>query len=1476
MKGIEKRLAALLCVAAMLMTTAFAAGPGADPQAGAENGTEITDGSPSADPAGTDTPTDTDALADTDTPTGTDVPADTDTPTVTDAPAGTDTPTGTDTTTGTDTPTGTDAPTDTDTPADTDVPNEPTDPTESEDQVQLFSVTAGDRDVTLWNDDWEYSEDANEQTGAGGTWKAVTLPHTWNAEDGADGGNNYRRATSWYKKTLPWNADYANKEIYLEFLGSSLVTDVFVNGKPAGASHRGGYTAFRYNLTDLLEAGQKNEITVRVNNERQVDLLPLGGDFTIFGGIYRNVNLIVADMNAHLALDDSGSSGVYLTPTVKGTTGNLKIRAKVTGDAEGISVTATIKEPDGFTGIPAIADPIFTPGNMGDDSVKGAATLTKDASDEWTGDIDISNVHLWNGVEDPFRYEVKVEVKIDGTTVDSVTQMIGFRSFKVTDEGFFLNGELYPLRGVSRHQDGYDETGETYLGNALSPAEHERDLGMIYEMGANYVRLAHYPHDPYFYELCDRYGLVVWAEIPMVGGVPTAKELEQYGEGFKANAKSQLVEMIRQHYNHPSICFWGVTNEINEVKGTTFVKDLIAEQNITAHNEDPTRLTTYAAERNGDGTWDTDLISWNIYPNWYYEDTLTNMMEVRKGATSGNKPVGISEYGAGANIEQHDSSPVFSIGQSRGQWHPEEYQGIWHEGVLKEINAMPTLWGTAVWNMFDFGSDNRDEGGKKGVNDKGLVTMDREVKKDAFYLYKANWNDRDKFAHINSSRFNPREESEITVRVYSNYDKLTLTVNDQDYGVKNNNGVGVFEWENVPLVLGENTAAVKTENGTVLDTVKWTRQKGSTAQLANAAPDKMEVDNTNAVITLRDTITVGEFNDAISGMNGTTLTLLDAQGAEVTDRTLTVNTTMTVRAVSEDESDIKTYTFAEPNLAAGKEVTAATQLGMFPATNAVDLNSGTYWSSDRGTRSSITVDLGADYNLNNVMIDWYNNGTNPRTYKYTVQLSRDGENFTVVDDKSENNVAADTTNRHAKITSELDPATAYGRYVKIDITGGPGWSDCSEISEITVNGWRLTSSSEDYEVDEKNRLVIIRNPALQSNDFTWQMLNAALHMDGTHLSAQEHNTSAYFVIDGDQWKVVDSDGNEHLYYVRFAAAVPVTGISISQSTLSLAPEGTAALTAAVQPAGALHKGVTWSSSNESVATVDANGVVTAVAEGTAVITATTDEGAFTASCTVTVRAGGAPDTPGTPSTPSTPSTGESTSRPQRPSGSSSSSSKDKDDRPAADDNTEKKPAEEPSAPAAPETAPSQPAAATSRFPDVASTEWYAGAVQYVTEKGIMQGNGGSFAPQQNLTRSMLAQILYSLDGAPQSPASHSFPDVKPGDWFANAAAWAASRQIITGYSNGSFGAADPVTREQLASILYRYLVSKGGDISAAAGLGAFSDSGSVSDWAVQAMEWAVGAGLLNGKSGGRLDPKGHATRAEIAQILMVFDMKYPS
>jgi beta-galactosidase/beta-glucuronidase len=1028
------------------------------------------------------------------------------------------------------------------------VPNAPVGPGGPVDPVD--PITGDVRKIVNINKDWKYNEAAMEADQASSSslndseWEAINLPHTWNAEDGADGGS-YRRGASWYRKTLPWNKVYENKRVYIEFLGACLKSEVYINGNYVGV-HDGGYTAFRFDVTDYLSENTSNIIAVKVDNSSNPSIAPRGGDFTVFGGIYRNVNLILTD-DVHVGILDNASSGLYLTPTdVSSESANLDIKSTIVNDSDSdkeVKIVTTLRTPDTFEQIDSISNPLFDVESMATNEIIDVkeTTLTVQAMGnvEYDQTMVVENPHLWNGTEDPFRYIVDLEVYVDGVPVDEVSQYVGFRHFEVDyDKGFLLNGKSYPLRGVSRHQDSYSAIDpDVYLGNALTQAEHNQDLGLMYEMGVNYVRLAHYPQDPYFYELCDRYGIAVWAEIPMVGGVTKS-------DAFVDNAKQQLTEMIRQQYNRPSVFFWGLSNEINS---DSFVIEMIKTLNDLAHEEDSTRLTTYATNSDAAETWSADLIGWNIYPNWYYEGTVKDMMDAHYNSED-RKPVGISEYGAGGSLIQHEDPPQFSIGQSRGQWHPEEYQGVWHEDALRDIQNLEYLWSTAVWNMFDFGSDGRDEGGQKGVNDKGLVSHDRQTKKDAFYLYKANWNAVDHFVHINSSRFNPREDEVVSVKIYSNCKEVTLEVNGKTMETKQNDGLGVFVWNDVQLTLGENSivATGTSDDQEYTDTITWTRVKGSKT-LLDSNSENVVVDNPNLAITLLDTITVGELRSIIHGINGTTWNLYQSDGTTlVTNTAEEVGIDMIIKATSQDEKLINIYRFGSSNLAAGKAVTASSALQDYPTSNAVDMNGATYWSADRATSGWIEVDLGDVYNLNNLNIEWYSNAPKNRTYKYTVQVSTDKENYTIADDLRQNLTPVDTITRRAKIRSELGQIPA--RYVKINVTGGLSFGECIEISEIVINGWKL--SSDVYKIDQEKRIIYVPEPE-SGKVLDWSDFERNIEMTGTHRNSRNVGQS-YFVLDRDQWVITDSDGVDTSYTIVFGDPVgpvdPVEQVAVPSAS----------------------------------------------------------------------------------------------------------------------------------------------------------------------------------------------------------------------------------------------------------------------------------------------------------------------------------------
>ena len=584
-------------------------------------------------------------------------------------------------------------------------------------------------------DNWMFVKEAeNAADAASKKGTAVSLPHTWNAVDGQDGGNDYHRGTCWYVTKFQKPELEAGSQVYVEFLGASVIADVYLNGE-AVAHHEGGYSTFRVNLTDKLQ--EENVLAVALNNADNNYVYPQKADFTFYGGLYRMVNLIVVP-ESHFELDYAGGNGIAVTPTVecdenRVPTGkaSVKVETWVAGNADSVVITITGEESESKT--VSVVD--------------GHAEAT----------FELEHVHLWDGVDDPYLYHAKTEL----SSGDVTETTFGCRSFYTDPEkGFVLNGRVYPLRGVSRHQD------RTGAGNALSYEMHKEDMEIIKEIGANTIRLAHYQHAQEFYDLCDEYGMVVWAEIPYI---------TMHMPNGRANTLSQMEELVVQNYNHPSIVCWGLSNEITAA--TPVDEDLLENHrllNDLCHKLDKTRFTTMAnvfmQETDSPLLEIPDVNSYNLYFGWYLGELEQNDEFFDEyHAKYPDRCIGFSEYGADANPQYQSTNPTHGD-------YSETYQTVYHEHMLKMIEERPYLWATHVWNMFDFAADGRDEGGKHGVNQKGLVTMDRKLKKDAFYLYKAYWNKEDAFVHICGSRYVDRKEDTTEVKVYSNQTTVSLYV----------------------------------------------------------------------------------------------------------------------------------------------------------------------------------------------------------------------------------------------------------------------------------------------------------------------------------------------------------------------------------------------------------------------------------------------------------------------------------------------------------------------------------------------------------------------------------------------------------------------------------------------------------------------------------------------------------------------------
>ncbi len=593
------------------------------------------------------------------------------------------------------------------------------------------------RKILNINTKWAFAKHVSEvPTAMPNDWYIVNLPHCWNNIDGQDGGNDYYRGTCYYAKSFEKVELPEAQRYFLEINGANSSADVYFNGAHL-THHDGGYSTFRVDITDHIKTN--NLLVIAVDNSPNETVYPQTADFTFYGGLYRDVNIICVS-ESHFDLEYYGGPGIAVTPEVIGNDAKVKIQTYLTNGKFGQSINYTIKDAD---------DNII------------ATALSADTDVE----LEIKNVHLWHGRKDPYLYTATAELVDDEKVIDNVSTRFGCRTFKIDPEnGFILNGEEYPLRGVSRHQDRWG------LGNALLPEHHKEDMDFIYEVGATTIRLAHYQHDQYFYDLCDEYGMVVWAEIPYISKhMPNGRE----------NTVSQMKELITQNYNHPSIVVWGLSNEIT--MGGEEDPDLLENHHILndlCHEMDKTRPTTMACLTmcNIDSSivQIPDVVSYNHYFGWYGGDTTMNGPWFDKFHEKfPNIPIGCSEYGCEA-LNWHTSNPM------QGDY-TEEYQAYYHEELIKQLFTRKYMWATHVWNMFDFGADARAEGGENGQNHKGLMTFDRKYKKDSFYAYKA-WLSDDPFVHICGKRYIDRVEDTTKVTVYSNLPEVELFANGVSLG----------------------------------------------------------------------------------------------------------------------------------------------------------------------------------------------------------------------------------------------------------------------------------------------------------------------------------------------------------------------------------------------------------------------------------------------------------------------------------------------------------------------------------------------------------------------------------------------------------------------------------------------------------------------------------------------------------------------
>jgi len=598
------------------------------------------------------------------------------------------------------------------------------------------------------NDYWTFVKEGIEEK--------VNLPHTWNAKDGQTGPEPYYRGECVYKKEFVKPESDRGEEVYIEFRGVNSSARVMINGKEAGR-HDGGYSTFRVNITDKLEPN--NIMEVYVNNLPNDRVYPQKADFTFYGGIYRDVYMIITD-SVHFDMYDHGGNGFYITPHLCGKDASVTFETYITGKTDKITVAV---EGIGETEL----------------------SLTKVKNEEnkisfmGQGSITIHDVHRWDGLDDPYLYNATATVYNKGKEVDRISDKFGCREYSFDPEkGFFLNGKSYPLHGVSRHQD------RAVVGNALTKEMHKEDMDLIISMGANSIRLAHYQHDQYFYDLCDEKGMIVWAEIPYITVHLT---------GGRENTIEQMKELIIQNYNHASIICWAISNEIT-LQGVT--EDLLENHRILnelIHKMDPGRVSAMAnlflLETDSPLVSLPDIRGYNLYYGWYVGEVTDNDAWFDEFHSKyPNTVIGLTEYGADSVINIQSPKP------EKGDYS-ESYQALYHEHMLEMFSKRPYLWGTYCWNMFEFAAAGRDEAGDPGKNHKGLITFDRKLKKDAYYIYKAWWT-KEPFVHLCGKRYHDRIEDVTEIKIYSNQKKVVLYIDDRETATLT--GEHVFKF-NLPI-----------------------------------------------------------------------------------------------------------------------------------------------------------------------------------------------------------------------------------------------------------------------------------------------------------------------------------------------------------------------------------------------------------------------------------------------------------------------------------------------------------------------------------------------------------------------------------------------------------------------------------------------------------------------------------------------------
>ncbi len=867
-------------------------------------------------------------------------------------------------------------------------------------------------------------------------WKTVNLPHTWNAKDGQDGGGDYYRGTGTYKRTFTLDEKFNNKKVYLHFDGATTTATVYVNGEEVG-QHKGNYAAFRFDITEQVKLDQENIVVVTVNNEVDNTIAPLSADFTFFGGLYRKVRLIASN-NIHIDNLDYAASGVYWAQTnISNEKAELDIRTKLFNEnAEATTITITNLLRDAKNNVVA--------------ETSEQLQLNANAFVDYTSQIVLDNPHLWHGLDDPYLYQAQTVISQNGQVVDQINQQLGLRYFRVDkDQGFILNGKPYPLYGINRMADFPKK------GTAIHQEDHERDIQLILELGATGVRLGHQQRDEYVYQRADETGLVIWAEVPLINRINT-------NQAFTDNVKQQALELVRQNYNHSSIMFWGLFNEITLKPGPD-PRPIVKELNTLVKAEDPNRLTTAAVAASGEKALQdplattTDITSFNRYYAWYYgsfNDFTKFMDHARESAP--DLSIALSEFGAGASDKIHSDTPTM-------QDHSEEYQAIFHENYWNDLKDRDYVWGKFLWVLADFAVDNRDEGDTPGRNDKGLVTFDRKVKKDAFFWYKANWA-KEPVTHITGRRFSTRTQALIDIKVYSNQPELELFVNKQSVGKLELNENKKITWPQVELTLGDNLIEVANHQGNIVDSINLTRVNSTDTKIS---AKHLGIDSVNGKIyNLPYGISFSSLPTVLDYPRDSQVELIKG------DQKLALTNGDIIKVTAQDGKTSQEYTFARAALSAFKATSASAEIAAnlsigpidIPIMSAAkandniitgmvdDMEKVNIWNAMGKAPHWWKVDLGAEYYIDRVEIVWpqHIDMLNVGPMAYSIESAKDfkqtfdvfSESYQVAVDKEQNTVIGTTSDSIAK----------KARFIRVKLLKTQTYADAPIVGKYPIYG----------------------------------------------------------------------------------------------------------------------------------------------------------------------------------------------------------------------------------------------------------------------------------------------------------------------------------------------------------------------------------------------------------------------------------------